>query len=126
MQMIFLISQLRCKPFLNFTLWSQHLVLHSRDSLHKPLNAAGFVDIRAAGVQRCGLANHLSHGSERVKPKGTKSPLSFFETTELARVYESAPASQDCTDTPPLLRRLAQIVERRILIAPITMSKRPP
>ena len=60
----FLITQLQCESFTNFSLWSQHLVLHTRDSLQKLLSAAGFVDIHIIGVQRYGLANHLTWLSE--------------------------------------------------------------
>jgi len=94
----FLINALDCKPFIDFTLWSQHLVLHTRESLHKLLNAAGFCDIRITGVQRYGLANHLTWLSEG-KPGGHKGPLSLLETTDLSRAYQSALAAQDCTDT---------------------------
>jgi len=94
----FLINALQCKPFIDFTLWSQHLVLHTRDSLHKLLSAAGFLDIRITGVQRYGLANHLTWLSEG-RPGGHKGPLSLLETTDLSRAYQSALAAQDCTDT---------------------------
>ena len=94
----FLINALQCKPFIDFTLWSQHLVLHTRDSLHKLLDAAGFIDIRITGVQRYGLANHLTWLSEG-KPGGHKGPLSLLETPALSNAYKSALAAQDCTDT---------------------------
>jgi SAM-dependent methyltransferase len=94
----FLISALHCQPFIDFTLWSQHLVLHSRDSLQKLLSAAGFLDIRITGVQRYGLANHLAWLIEG-KPGGHKGPHSLLETPDLSRAYQSALAAQDCTDT---------------------------
>ncbi len=101
----FLISQLECKAFIDFTLWSQHLVLHTRDSLHKLLSAAGFLDIRITGVQRYGLANHLTWLSEG-KPGGHKGPLSLLETPALSKAYESALAAQDSTDTLVAIARV--------------------
>ncbi len=94
----FLINQLKCEPFVDFTLWSQHLVLHTRDSLHKLLSAAGFVDIHIKGVQRYGLANHLTWLSEGL-PGGHKGRLSLLESQDLRQAYEAALAAQDCTDT---------------------------
>ena len=94
----FLIHSLQCKPFIDFTLWSQHLVLHTRDSLHKLLSAAGFIDIRITGVQRYGLANHLTWLSEG-KPGGHKGPIALLETADLSRAYQSALAGQNSTDT---------------------------
>jgi hypothetical protein len=106
----FLISQLHCKPFIDFTLWSQHLVLHTRDSLYKLLSAAGFVDIRIAGVQRYGLANHLTWLSEG-KPGGHKGPLSLLETADLSQAYQSALAAQDCTDTLVAIARVVRLTQ---------------
>jgi len=94
----FLISQLACQPFIDFTLWSQHLVLHTKDSLHRLLVAAGFVDVQIAGVQRYGIANHLTWLSE-AKPGGHSGNLSLFQTETLSQAYEAALAAQDCTDT---------------------------
>jgi SAM-dependent methyltransferase len=94
----FLINQLKCQPFIDFTLWSQHLVLHTRDSLRKLLVAAGFSDIRITGVQRYGLANHINWLNEG-KPGGHKAPSSLIETSQLFQAYESALAAQDFTDT---------------------------
>jgi len=94
----FLINSVQCKPFIDFTLWSQHLVLHTRESLHKLLSAAGFTDIRITGVQRYGLANHLTWLNEG-RPGGHKGPIALLETADLSRAYQSALAAQDCTDT---------------------------
>lgn len=101
----FLISQLQNRPFIDFTLWSQHLVLHTRDSLHRLLSSAGFVDIRITGVQRYGLANHLTWLSKG-KPGGHKGPLALLETEDLSRAYQSALAAQDCTDTLVAIARV--------------------
>jgi SAM-dependent methyltransferase len=101
----FLITPLQCEKFINFTLWSQHLVLHTRESLHKLLSAAGFEDIRITGVQRYGLSNHLTWLSAGT-PGGHKGPLALFESTELSREYQAALAAQDCTDTLVAIARV--------------------
>jgi hypothetical protein len=101
----FLISQMQCESFINFSLWSQHLVLYTRDSLHKLLSAAGFVDIRITGVQRYGLANHLTWLSEG-KPGGHRGQLAFFENADLSMAYQSALAAQDSTDTLVAIARV--------------------
>lgn len=54
-----LITRFACLPFRKFTFWSEHLVLHTRDSLSRYLELAGFVDVQVTGVQRYPLANHL-------------------------------------------------------------------
>ena len=93
-----LINQLSCEAFIEFTLWSQHLVLHTRDSLRRLLLAAGFSHVEIIGVQRYSLANHLTWLSSG-KPGGHKSALSILETASIKEAYELALASQDSTDT---------------------------
>lgn len=46
--------------FRNHTFWSEHLVLHTKESLEKLLNAAGFSHVTITGIQRYGLSNHLN------------------------------------------------------------------
>ena len=94
----FLISQARHQPFIDFTLWSQHLVLHTRDSLERLLRAAGLSDIHVFGVQRYGLANHLNWLLAG-KPGGHKGSLALVETEALKSEYASALARLDATDT---------------------------
>ena len=55
----FLLEELECATFLAFTFWSQHLVLHTSESLQKSLQLAGFGKIEIQGCQRYGLENHL-------------------------------------------------------------------
>lgn len=94
----FLIERLSLRSFIEFTLWSQHLILHTRESLRSMLEAAGFKDIVIEGVQRFGLANHLYWLSSK-KPGGHKSNLSVFETVDLMNAYAGALAKIDATDT---------------------------
>ncbi len=94
----FLISQAKNEPFINFTLWSQHLVLHTRQSLELLLRAAGYTSIHIYGVQRYGLANHFRWLIDGL-PGGHKSPLAALETSALEHAYEAALARMDATDT---------------------------
>lgn len=76
----------------------QHLVLHTRESLRLFLADAGFRDIQIAGVQRYGLANHLTWLS-RGEPGGHRTTLAAFETPALGEAYADALARIDATDT---------------------------
>lgn len=94
----FLIEHLSLQSFVEFTLWSQHLILHTRESLASMLAAAGFKSILIESVQRYGIANHF-HWMLNQKPGGHKSHLSILETTELSSAYALALAKIDATDT---------------------------
>ena len=94
----FLLSSLQNQAFKNFTLWSQHLILHTRESLKRMLAAAGFGDIVIEGVQRYPLSNHLGWLANG-KPGGHKSTLSALDTPELRSAYEAALRKIDATDT---------------------------
>ena len=94
----FLISNLRLQEFVDFTLWSQHLVLHTRDSLRLLLTDAGFNNIVIQGVQRYGLSNHL-HWLSAKNPGGHRSVISALETSELQLAYQNALSKIDATDT---------------------------
>ena len=92
----FLIDQL--DSFKDFTLWSQHLVLHTRESLNLLLLEAGFRNIHITGVQRYGLANHLTWLKDK-KPGGHKNFLSIIETENLKNSYADALSKLDANDT---------------------------
>ena len=93
-----LLSQLETDAFKRFTLWSQHLILHTRESLRRLLQAGGFSNIVIEGVQRYPLSNHLNWLSQG-KPGGHKSVLSALDTPELKMAYEAALRKIDATDT---------------------------
>jgi 2-polyprenyl-3-methyl-5-hydroxy-6-metoxy-1,4-benzoquinol methylase len=101
----FLISTLKSEKFVEFTLWSQHLILHTRASLRRLLEAAGMRSIMIEGRQRYTLANHLTWLSKGV-PGGHKSLLSALDTPELHAAYENSMRKLDTTDT------IIAIVER--------------
>ncbi|WP_269582690.1 class I SAM-dependent methyltransferase [Roseibium sp. Sym1] len=94
----FLLKDLNCAAFRNFTLWSQHLVLHTRDSLRRLLEAAGFEQVVVEGVQRYPLSNHLTWLADG-RPGGHKSALAALDTPELRGAYEAALNRIDATDT---------------------------
>lgn len=102
----FLISTLRSEAFIAFTLWSQHLVLHTRDSLRLLLEAAGFTDVQIYGVQRYGLANHLTWLSKE-KPGGHRGPLALLETEDLRESYALSLSRMDANDTLLATARVA-------------------
>jgi len=94
----FLIEGLACRDFVDFTLWSQHLILHTRESLKAFLHDAGFKSVIIEGVQRFGLANHL-HWLRNKAPGGHKSNLSILETPALESAYAEALSKLDTNDT---------------------------
>ncbi len=94
----FLMSTLKSGEFTRFSLWSQHLILHTRESLRRLIEAAGFRNVMISGKQRYGIANHLTWLSDGVSG-GHKSPLSSFETDQLKSAYEGALQKIDATDT---------------------------
>lgn len=94
----FLIETLGVNAFINFTLWSQHLVLHTRNSLQLLLEFCGFKNIIIEGVQRYSIANHLNWLSSN-KPGGHKEILSIFETQDLINSYANALNKIDANDT---------------------------
>jgi hypothetical protein len=93
-----MIQNLELQSFVDFTLWSQHLILHTRESLTAFLQEAGFKSITIEGVQRYGISNHLQW-LKTGKPGGHKSPLSLIETTALKNSYADALSKLDANDT---------------------------
>ena len=54
-----LLSKLRLKSFINFTLWSEHLILHTKRSLKCFLEKAGFKKNKIFFYQRYNLNNNI-------------------------------------------------------------------
>ena len=94
----FLLSFVNCEDFKQFTLWSQHLVLHTRESLRKTLKFVGLEEIQIEGVQRYPLSNHLNWLASG-KAGGHKSPLSSLDSGALFDAYQNSLARLDATDT---------------------------
>ena len=94
----FLLSTLKNDDFKQFTLWSQHLILHTRESLRRMLSYVGFEDINIEGVQRYPLSNHLSWLADG-RAGGHKSSLSTIDSLALTSAYSDSLARMDVTDT---------------------------
>ena len=94
----FLLDILELGSFKRFTLWSQHLILHTRISLKAFLKEAGFSNILIQGVQRYPLSNHLRWIGDK-KPGGHKSIISSIDSDELYEAYENSLQKLDATDT---------------------------
>lgn len=94
----FLLDTLKSEDFKKFTLWSEHLILHTRESLFRTLKDAGYGDIKINGVQRYPLSNHLCWLTKG-KPGGHTSFLSFIDDHCLSVAYENTLARLDVTDT---------------------------
>lgn len=93
----FLLDFLDFDPFKNFTLWSEHLVLHTRESLKAILEDAGFVNVVVKCVQRYPVANHL-HWLRNGKPGGHVKWSHLCDDT-LDKAYEQMLGRIDATDT---------------------------
>ncbi len=93
----FLISFLNLESFKAFTFWSEHLILHTRQSLRLFLEHAGLKNISIMGYQRYPLANHL-HWLSQEKPGG-HLVWNHLKTPELDNAYADMLVRLDQTDT---------------------------
>ena len=94
----FLISTLKEESFIKFTLWSQHLILHTENSLKRFLEFSGFDNILIKGVQRYPFSNHL-HWVSQKKPGGHKTNMSLLDTEELSKAYANTLSQLGANDT---------------------------
>jgi SAM-dependent methyltransferase len=93
----FLISVLDNEPFKSFSFWSKHLILHTRESLTRFLQVAGFSKIIINNFQRYPLANHLYWLA-----KGEHNGQFYWHhlrTLELDKAYSNMLAAIDRADT---------------------------
>ena len=88
---------LQLNVFKEFTLWSEHLILHTRESLRRFLEEAGFSRVEVKGYQRYPLANHIGWLVEG-KPGG-HTTLAQFADEALAEEYARILEKNDQTDT---------------------------
>ena len=58
-----------CEKFKKFSLWSEHLILHTEKSLYKFLNKSGYNKIKVKYFQRYNYLNHL-HWLNNGQPNG--------------------------------------------------------
>lgn len=92
-----LLDGLRVQNFVDFTLWSEHLILHTRESLSTFVKAAGFTNVVVTGFQRYGLSNHL-YWLKYGKPGGHEKLIEFTRP-DLDQSYASMLKDVDKTDT---------------------------
>ena len=93
----FLISKLNHEAFKNFTLWEQHLILHTEKSLKKILIKSGFKKVKIIFFQRYGLDNHLGWILDN-KPGGHIRYKSIF-SDKINKEYKSKLSKIKCSDT---------------------------
>jgi len=93
----FLLTHLDCAQFRAFTLWSEHLILHTRQSLAAFVKAGGFNEFQIIGKQRYPLANHL-YWLAKGKPGGHRQ-WSHLRSQALDSAYEQTLSRIDRTDT---------------------------
>jgi SAM-dependent methyltransferase len=92
-----LISLARNENFCAHTFWSEHLFLHTRETLTALVRAAGFDVVSIQGVQRYPVANHL-YWLTKGKPAGHVE-WSMLVDERLDTAYEAVLAGLDMTDT---------------------------
>lgn len=93
----FLIETMALEAFQNFGFWSEHLILHTRETLAHYLGEAGFIDIEVTAFQRFGYANHL-HWLRHGKPGGHEI-FKDIPTTEFDTAYRQFLCQRDWSDT---------------------------
>lgn len=92
-----LLSFFDLSEFKDHTFWSEHLILHTRESLRSFLTAGGFKVKAISGFQRYPLANHL-HWLAR-HARGGHKHWAFMRSNELDAAYSSKLAELDTNDT---------------------------
>ena len=93
----FLIHRLGLPAFRAFTFWSEHLVLHTKESLRRILEHTGFRDIEIHGYQRYGFTNHL--GWLKDGQPGGQETYRQLERPAIEAAYGDYLAEIDATDT---------------------------
>lgn len=92
-----LIGFARSEAFCRHTFWSEHLFLHTRDTLRALVAAAGFQVLAVQGVQRYPVANHL-HWLAKGQPAGHVA-WNMLVDERLDGAYADVLARLDLTDT---------------------------
>lgn len=84
--------------FRAFTLWSEHLVLHTRQSLQYLADTTGWTTVETIGIQRYPVWNHFGW-LQTGKPTGLSRSALDGSAGQLAGAYEAYLAARDMTDT---------------------------
>lgn len=88
---------LELEPFKKFSLWSEHLILHTKESLRVFLERAGFTDIEIIGFQRYSTANHL--GWLATGLPGGQEEFPELANDQLSTAYRQMLLQHERTDT---------------------------
>jgi 2-polyprenyl-3-methyl-5-hydroxy-6-metoxy-1,4-benzoquinol methylase len=88
---------LNLKSFRDFSFFSEHLILHTKDSLKKILQKAGFNKVKIQYTQRYNLENHLGWFLKN-KPGGHKIFKNLCEP-ELLKIYNKFIINNRMSDT---------------------------
>ncbi|MFP8965854.1 class I SAM-dependent methyltransferase [Pokkaliibacter sp. CJK22405] len=86
------------EAYRQFTFWSEHLVLHTHESLRKLLTHCGWQVTQELGVQRYPAWNHF-HWLTEEKPSGLKATVMDASARQLQQAYEAFHAARNTTDT---------------------------
>ena len=92
-----LLSDFDLDAFKKFTLWSEHLILHTRKTLATMIKSAGFTNVETIGYQRFPLSNHFRWLAEG-KPGGHDGWI-FRSSADLDAAYARHLDQLDRTDT---------------------------
>ena len=92
-----LLTEYKCEAFKFFTLWTEHLILHTTESLRTMLEACGYSIKKIDFVQRYDLANHMFWLSEG-RPGGHQKWSDKF-TDNCKAEYEKSLMMNGTTDT---------------------------
>jgi 2-polyprenyl-3-methyl-5-hydroxy-6-metoxy-1,4-benzoquinol methylase len=87
----------KSEEFTKFTLWSEHLILHTRKSLQSFVEAAGLEVTEVKGTQRYPISNHL-YWLAKGKPGG-HFEWAHLDTPDMFRAYAASLEANNLTDT---------------------------
>ncbi|BEE01016.1 class I SAM-dependent methyltransferase [Aeromonas dhakensis] len=86
------------EEYRQFTFWSEHLVLHTRASLHRLLEKSGWTVQSEVAVQRYPIWNHLYWLTDK-KPSGMGNTIMDESARILHEAYGNYNSIRNCTDT---------------------------
>lgn len=84
-----LIRLYKCEEFKKFTFWSQHLILHTCESLKRLCKYSGFKNVSVILKQRYPISNHL-YWINKGLPGGHKTNLSLLDNENLNDQYSKS------------------------------------
>ena len=92
-----LITYYEIEEFKKSTFWSEHLILHTKESLKTYLEKLSFKETNVFGVQRYGLSNHINL-IKNGKPGG-QNKYKELNDVELNKIYSEILEKNNLTDT---------------------------